>query len=213
MNTHRNQAAQESTRRQPRPDPTADDLLLTVCTIRSTLAHLKCQVGQGGARTIGILSVLNRLCEIADTQADMLRSAFWMADQGNARAGVQQLLAHGALQGADLAAAYLALRRLVARAAQQEAKGSYLSHHLATTWPAALSHTTCSISAVNVEAVQLLAASCDDLDAETAAAQPELHASLEALREAMTTAVAELEAAAGERAATWTATDLDRRGL
>lgn len=197
MNTDRNETA-----RQPPGDPSrherrAADLLLTLGTIQSTLANLKCQVAKGGARTVGILSVLNQLCELADTQADMLRSAFCLGSQGKARAGAQQLLAHGAAQGPELAATYVALRRLVTRAAQQEASGSYLARHLATTWPAALSHITCSISAVNVEAVQLLAASCDDLDAETAAAQPELDASLEALYEAMIAAVAELEAAAG----------------
>lgn len=182
------------------PEPTSDDLLGILATIQSTLVHLKCQVAKGAARTVGILSVLNRLGEIAETQADMLRAAFRVAEQGNARAGAHQLLAHGALQGPELAAAFVALRRLVTHAAEQEAPGSYMARHLTTTWPAALAHITCSISAVNVEAVQLLAASCDNLDAETAAAQPELNASLEALRAAMLTAVAELEAATGNGA-------------
>lgn len=201
MNADRNEPARESAEQPSLYEARSADLLRTLGTIQSTLAHLKCQVARGGARTVGILSVLNQLCELADTQADMLRSAFWLGTQGNARAGAHQLLAHGALQGPELAATYVALRRLVNRAAQQEAPGSYLARHLATSWPAALSHITCSISAVNVEAVQLLAASCDDLDAETAAAQPELNASLEALHEAMVAAVAELEAAAGHRVA------------
>ena len=62
-------------------------------TIQSTLVHLKYQVARGGASTVGILSLLNRICEIADTQDDMLRAVFWMAEQGDARSGAHRLLA------------------------------------------------------------------------------------------------------------------------